>query len=210
MPKLLYIQASPRIERSYSSAVARAFCDAFKKANTNYEVETLNLFTTKLPDFDGLAVQAKYSILNGKNPSKEEKQAWQQIEALINNFKSADKFVISTPMWNFGLPYRLKQYFDLLIQPGYTFSYTPETGYKGLVVGKPILVVYARGGEYLPGTPAEAMDYQKPYLELLLSFIGFKDIRTLIVEPTLGPDPSVASVKKSDQIENAIQMAQEF
>lgn len=50
-------------------------------------------------------------------------------------------------MWNFGIPYRLKQYIDILVQPGYTFSYSPEQGYTGLV-NKPAAVVYARGGDY--------------------------------------------------------------
>ena len=53
-------------------------------------------------------------------------------------------------MWNFGIPYILKHYIDLIVQPGLTFSFSPSEGYKGLVTGKPVTVVYARGGAYGP------------------------------------------------------------
>jgi FMN-dependent NADH-azoreductase len=36
------------------------------------------------------------------------------------------------------------------------------------------------------------MDFQKPYLELVLGFIGFKDINSIILEPTLA-DPGTFS-----------------
>ncbi len=66
MSRLLYIQASPRVKRSHSIAVADAFVEAYKKANPADEVETLNVFDAGLPKFDGMAVQAKYTILHGK------------------------------------------------------------------------------------------------------------------------------------------------
>jgi FMN-dependent NADH-azoreductase len=209
MSKLLYIQASPRIERSYSIAVADAFVSAYKKANPKDEVLTINLFKKDLPSFDGLAVQAKYTILHGLKHTPEERAAWKKVEEVIAEFKSADKYVMAVPMWNFGIPYRLKQYLDIIVQPGYTFSYSPQEGYKGLVLGKPIFVSYSRGGAYEKGSAAEAFDLQTKYLQLALGFIGFTDIRTLVVEPTLaGPD--VAKQKREEAIAKAKEMALKF
>jgi FMN-dependent NADH-azoreductase len=88
-------------------------------------------------------------------------------------------------MWNFGIPYKLKHYIDVIVQPGYTFSFSPEEGYKGLMTGKPIATIYARGGAYSPGTGAESYDLQKAYLEHILAFIGFGDFQTIFIEPTL-------------------------
>jgi FMN-dependent NADH-azoreductase len=88
-------------------------------------------------------------------------------------------------MWNFGIPYKLKHYLDVIVQPGYTFSFSPEEGYKGLMTGKPIATIYARGGAYGSGTGAESYDLQKGYLEHILGFIGFSDFQTILVEPTL-------------------------
>ncbi len=161
MSKLLYIKASPRIERSKSTAVADAFIEAYRWKHSDDVIDTLNLFEESLPVFDGLVVQAKYVILHGREHSEEELQAWSAVEKIIERFVLADKFVLAVPMWNFSIPYRLKQYIDVLVQPGYTFSYSEDVGYKGLVLEKPLLAVYARGGEYPTGTEAEAFDLQK-------------------------------------------------
>ena len=209
MSRLLYIQASPRIERSYSIAVADAFVSAYKEANPKDEVITMNLFKKDLPSFDGLAVQAKYAILHGLKHTPEELAAWKKVEELIAEFKSADRYVMAVPMWNFGIPYRLKQYLDIIVQPGYTFSFSSKEGYKGLVLGKPIFVSYSRGGAYEKGSPAEAFDLQTKYFQLALGFIGFTDIRTLIVEPTLA-GPEVANHKREEAIAKAKEMAKTF
>jgi FMN-dependent NADH-azoreductase len=209
MSQLLYIQASPRIERSYSIAVADAFVSAYKQANPKDEIVTMNLFKKNLPSFDGLALQAKYTILHGLKHSPEELVAWKKVEEIIAEFKSADKYVMAVPMWNFGIPYRLKQYLDILVQPGYTFSFSPQEGYKGLVLGKPVFVAYSRGGAYPKGSAEEAFDLQTKYFQLVLGFIGFTDVRTLHVEPTLaGPD--VAKQKRDEAIAKAKEMARAF
>ncbi|MDO8304035.1 MAG: NAD(P)H-dependent oxidoreductase, partial [Sedimentisphaerales bacterium] len=66
MSKLLYIQASPMEELSYSLAVAGEFVNAYRQKNPNDEIETLNLFTASLPTFDGHTVHSKYKIMHGK------------------------------------------------------------------------------------------------------------------------------------------------
>jgi FMN-dependent NADH-azoreductase len=210
MGKLLYIQASPRAGRSHSMAVADAFVEAYRANNPNDEIVTLDIFKRDLVPFDGLAVQAKYTILHGQKHSQEELNAWKAVEAIIEEFKSANKYVMAVPMWNFGIPYRLKHYIDIIVQPGYTFSYTPEEGYKGLVTGKPVFVAYARGGEYPPGTDYEAFDLQKRYLEMILGFMGFTDIRSIVVDPTLMAGLEVAKAKRESAIEKAKQMAKDF
>ena len=210
MSRLLYIQASPRIQRSHSIAVADAFVAAYEQSHADDEVETANLFEASLPNFDGLAVQAKYAIMHGQSHSDEELQAWKNVERVIEQFTSADKYVLAVPMWNFGIPYRLKQYIDILVQPGYTFSYSEDKGYEGLVVGKPALVVYARGGEYPPGSEAEAFDMQSKYVALILGFMGFKDVRSMVVEPTLQGGPDTAKTRVREAIERAKEMAVDF
>jgi len=209
MSRVFYIQASPRIERSYSIAVADAFVSAYKQANPKDEVVTINLFKKDLPPFDGLTVQAKYTILHGLKTSPEELAAWKKVEDVIAEFKSADKYVMAVPMWNFGIPYRLKQYLDIIVQPTYTFSFSPQEGYKGLVKGKPIFVSYSRGGAYPKGSAEEAFDLQTKYLHLILGFIGFTDIRTQVVEPTLA-GPEVAKQKREEAIAKAKEMAKAF
>jgi FMN-dependent NADH-azoreductase len=63
------------------------------------------------------------------------------------------------------------------------------------------VAVYARGGEYGPGSGAESWDQQSTYLKFIFGFIGFTDIWGLFVEPTeTGPpsskDEAVAAAKR--------------
>jgi len=210
MSKLLYLQCSPRLERSHSIAVADAFVDEYRKANPGDEIIVENVFAMNLPAFDSVEVNAKYSILHGQKHTADEERAWKRVEAVISEFKSADKYVLAVPMWNFGIPYRLKQFFDIIIQPGYTFSFSSEEGYSGLMTGKPIFVAYARGGEYPAGSEREAFDLQKKYVELALGFIGFTDIYTSIVEPTLQGGPDMAKVKREEAIAKAKEIVKSF
>jgi FMN-dependent NADH-azoreductase len=187
MARLLYIEASPRKERSASIQVARAFIDEYERTHPGDAVETVDLWHTSIPEFDGHVIDSKYAILHGLEHTEEQKRAWRAVEDLISEFTGADKYVFSLPMWNFGIPYKLKHYIDVIVQPGYTFSYSPEKGYEGLVTGKPIVSIYASGGAYGPGTGAESYDLQKAYLELILGFIGFSDFQKITIESTLGP-----------------------
>jgi FMN-dependent NADH-azoreductase len=207
MSRLLYIQASPRGKRSHCIAVADAFIETYKQNHPSDDIVTLNVFDASIPNFDGLVVQAKYKILHGQLHSREEQQVWKNVEKVIEQFTSADKYVLAVPMWNFSIPYRLKQYVDLLVQPGYTFRLSKGKGYEGLVVGKPMLVVYARGGEYAPNSEAEAFDLQKKYVQLIFGFIGFENIRSVVVEPTLQSGPDAAEAKRQ---EAAISKAREI
>lgn len=210
MAKLLYIKASPMGELSYSLAVADAFIEEYRSTHSEDNVKALDLFEAALPAFDFKAASAKYKIMHGREHSQKDRQVWGEIVSVIEEFKSADKYVMAVPMWNFSIPYRLKQYIDIIVQPGYSFTVQDDGSYAGLVKAKPVFVVYARGGEYGSGTDAEPFDLQKKYLELILGFMGLTDIRSVTVEPTLASGPDTAKQKQGDAIEKARQMAKEF
>jgi len=195
MAKLLYIESSPRKERAASIAVARRFLDAYRTKNPRDTIESLDLWAMKLPALNGATLDAKYAILHGQPHAPQQANAWKAVVQVAEEFKAADKYLFSLPMWNFSIPYVLKHYIDVLIQPGLTFSYSPSEGYKGLVTGKPALAVYARGGAYGPGTGAEGYDKQTDYLRHVLGFIGLTDVKQILVEPTLaGPDAKYKAV----------------
>jgi FMN-dependent NADH-azoreductase len=209
MAKLLYIEASPRKDRSRSTRVAQTFLAAYQKSRPDDSIKTLDLWATNLPRFDGATIEAKYAILQGQTHTPEQAQAWEAVVDVIEQFKSADKYLFSLPMWNFGVPYILKHYIDVLIQPGLTFSFDPQTGYKGLVTGKKAVAVYARGGAYGPGTGMEDYDLQSKTLTGILGFIGLTDLVNIFVEPMLGPQEVVtAGLAKAEEL--AVATAKSF
>ncbi len=203
MALLLYIESSPRKKRSASIQVAQAFIKSYTDAHPNNEVIYLDLWDLDMPEFDHDTIDAKYSIMQGNAQTEAQRKAWRNIEELIAQFKKADKYLFSIPMWNFSIPYKLKHYIDLIVQPSYTFSFSPEQGYQGLVTGKPAALICARGGKYGAGSGAEFLDLQVNYMETFLKFIGFTSIQEILVEPTVGPE-------KDKVIEAAKQKAAEL
>ncbi|MFB0524514.1 MAG: FMN-dependent NADH-azoreductase [Phycisphaerae bacterium] len=210
MANLLYIKASPMGERSYSIAVTDAFVEAYRQSHPNDDVKTIDVFKKPLPAFDFEAASAKYKIMHNKQHSQQDRIVWEQIVSVIEQFKTADKYVMAVPMWNFSIPYRLKQYIDIIVQPGYTFTISENGNYEGLVKDKPVFIAYARGGEYLPGTEQEAFDMQKKYLEAMLRFIGLSNIRSVTIEPTLAGGADTAKQRQAEAIEKARQIAKQF
>jgi len=122
MSKLLYLESSPRKDRSASIEVAQSFISTFKDADVNNEVNILDLWNFPLPEFDGVHINAKYKVLHGENPTDEESKAWDEISKIVELFKNTDSYLFSIPMWNFSIPYKLKHFIDVITQPGLTFS----------------------------------------------------------------------------------------
>jgi FMN-dependent NADH-azoreductase len=201
--KLLHVEASPRKVRSASIRVAREFLESYAEAHPDHEIEQIDLWDVSLPEFDGDTIQARYRILHDQEHSTAEAHAWNRVVRVFRRFAAADRYLFSTPMWNFGVPYKLKHFIDVVSQPGLAFQATEE-GFEGLVTGKPTMVIYARGGEYAGDWAA--LDFQKPYLEALLRFIGFEEIHSITVDPTLG-DPEVVEGAKISAVERAREIA---
>lgn len=209
MSRLLYIESSPRKKRSASIEVAKTFIEEFKNAHPTNEVETIDLWQTEIPEFDGDIIDAKYSIMHGQSHTEAQRKAWRKVEQLINQFKQTDKYLFSIPMWNFNIPYKLKQYIDVIVQPSYTFTFSPSQGYEGLLTNKPAVLIYARGGDYHEGSGSEGLDLQIKYMEMILKFIGFKDFHHIVVEPTLAsPESKEKALRKAK--EEAVKIAKKF
>jgi FMN-dependent NADH-azoreductase len=201
MSKLLYIEASPRKSRSKSIEVSQIFLTELQKSHPALEIDKLDLWTTELPSFDGDIVDAKYAILRGQAHTPDQAKAWQQVVNVIDRLKSADWYLFSLPMWNFGVPYVLKHWIDVIVQPGLTFSFSPTEGYKGLVTNRKAVAVYARGGAYAPGTATEGYDLQTKTLGGVLGFIGVTEVTNIVIEPTLAAPADVdATIAKAKEL----------
>lgn len=184
MPKLLYINASPRAE-SVSNQGAQVFLEALGK---NIEVQHINLFGTALPEVDDAMTSAKLKFMMGSDMSSEESHQWQKVISMAEELKAADYYLMAVPMWNFGLPYRLKHYIDVVNHPNLTFT-RDENGPRGLVGGT-ATVIYSRGGDYSPkDDQPDPLDFQSTYLKAWLTSIGVSPINEVLLQQTMfGPD----------------------
>lgn len=193
MPTILYIKSSPRGSRSRCTTVADAFIEQFQALHDDCKLVRRDLSSLNLTPFDESAVNAKYAVMHNQEMEIDEHAAWLGVTDWIAEFCRADIYVFAIPMWNFSIPYTLKHYFDLIVQPRHTFMYDPETGYHGMLEGKRAFVSFARGGVYEGA--AAAIDFQKPYVEHILRFMGITDVSSVVVEPTVAGEPDAMQAR---------------
>ena len=96
MARLLYVEASPRKDRSASIEVSRAFLEAYRAAHPDDDIETLDIWASDLPSFDGEALAAKYAGLSGVALTARQKTVWDDIRRLAAGFLAADKLLLGT------------------------------------------------------------------------------------------------------------------
>ncbi|CCH33464.1 NAD(P)H-dependent oxidoreductase [Actinosynnema sp. NPDC047251] len=190
MTKLLHVSASPRAEASESLVIASAFVDAYRESHPDDEVEHWDLWDGTLPAFGPAATAAKMAVIRGDEPTGDEVAAWREVVAAAERFTSADRLLFSVPMWNSGIPYVLKQFVDVVSQPGMVFGLDVETGYLPLLAGhgKRAAVVYTSsvwGPEVAPGFGS---NFQSTYFDDWLRWTGITDLTTIRHHPTLSGD----------------------
>ncbi|AHI26326.1 FMN-dependent NADH-azoreductase [Komagataeibacter xylinus E25] len=186
MNKILFVEASPRGAASKSTQLANEYLETLSRAGAGVEVDHLKIWEADLPTFDGDKVAAKMAVIGGQEQSASEKTAWEQISEIAGRFASADRYVFSVPMWNGGIPYRLKHYIDIVHQPGILWGLTPDAGYFGLLKNKHATLVLTAGA-YSPDFPAPAfgVDHQSTYLHDWLTQAGVEQIDEVRFQPTL-------------------------
>lgn len=196
MKKLLHIIATPRGEESRTLRVTKVFLEAFKNSHRDWVVEEIDLSKEDLPPLTVKRVDGKYTLLGGKELSGESKVAWKEIISHIERFLSAEGYLISAPMWNFSVPYTLKHYIDVVLQPKYLFRYTAN-GVEGLVKNKRMVVISTRGGDYSPAE-MNKFDLQEPYLRAIFGFAGITDIAFIVAQPMdMGDERQEQEIEKA-------------
>ncbi len=201
MSKVLYIKANAKPEgESKTFTVSDAFIDEYKRNNPEDEIVTLDLYEEGI---DFLSVEDIQAVFGPKT----EESKNHPILKYAYQFLEADKFVVSAPFWNLGLPAILKAYLDYICITGITFKYT-EHGPVGLCEGKKAVHIVSRGGHYLEG-PATGFEMGDRYLRILFGFLGIVDFSTIAVEGVdiIGADVDTIIQKA---IKNAKEVASSF
>jgi FMN-dependent NADH-azoreductase len=176
MKKLLYVKASPRAEKSISLKLGDAYLSSYKETYPDAQIDEIDLWHADLPEFDGDSAAAKVSFFGEAAMNEKQKTVYEELVAIFNRFNAADDYLFALPMWNFGVPYKLKQYIDILSMPGTLFGFEPSKGYIGLLKNKRATAVYT-AAIYMPGLiKAYGTDHTTPYLTDWLNFAGIDDV----------------------------------
>jgi FMN-dependent NADH-azoreductase len=209
MSRLLYVEASPAKAASMSTGVARTFLEAYRDHHPRDEIDTIDVWNIDLPAFDADMIGAKFAVLRGTSATPTQRALWQRALVHSQRFNAADKYLFSVPMWNFGIPYRLKHFIDVVTLPGQNWSWSREAGYQSLLAGKKAALVYSSAGPYPLAPERDDSDFQKPYLRRWLRFIGVEDMHEINAAPTLTDAGHLAEVR-SHASERARNIAHAF
>src|ERR1700687_15071 len=178
MKNILLILGSPRDRASYSHQIGRRIVDDLKSRYPSANVVVRNLVKEALPAVGEGFLTGR--VLSQHNRSAAETAALALSDVLVGELMAADVLVLATPMHNFGISASVKAWIDHIVRPGVTFSYS-DKGPLGLVQGKKVILVLARGGIYTEG-PMKPYDFQEPYLRTVLGLIGMTDVEVIRIE----------------------------
>jgi FMN-dependent NADH-azoreductase len=180
--RLLHIVATPRGLASNTGRISGVLVEELQDFYPDLDVTTLDLFNSDLPAVAGANIKSKYALMTGQALDDDARSSWREIERAIEGFLAADIYVLTVPMWNFGIPYALKYYIDAIVQPGYLFRYDEFGQPHGLVHGKKMICVTSCGADYSQ-PPLSALDFVGTYLRSIFAFIGISDITFFTAQP---------------------------
>ena len=185
MRNLLYVNASPRGEKSESRAIADAFLAEVLEREPDTPLDVMDLWSEPLPVFGGQGVEAKMTVFAGQEPTGDAGDAWDQARAVYERFAAADDYLFTVPMWNHSVPWVLKHLIDTVSQPGMLFGFDPEHGYTGLLRGRRAVSIYT-GAVWWDGAPlAFGQDFHRSYFDDWLRWAGVEDRQEVRFQPNL-------------------------
>lgn len=180
---LLRIDASIMGPASASSELADIVTGAWAAERPGDEIVTRHLGSDPLPsDAWAHAVTAGYVPEADRSPQQTEALAL--ANTLRSELNDADAVVLAVPLYNWGIPYQVKNWIDMVIVPG-----APA---DRILEGKPVVLIITRGGNTSPGTPKEGWDHSTPYLRQMLADVWGADLTVIEREFTLvGVNPAL-------------------
>ena len=186
--KTLIINAHPdyKNEDHYSILFQKEFIKKFKEDFSTDDLTVLNLYESDIPRIE----EGQLLSIWNKEASKEllsDEEEWLKkvSEKLLSEFKAHRRIVLVTPLHNFNVTSRMKDYIDNILIARETFKYT-ETGSVGLMTEDyKLLVIQASGSIYTKEDRYKDLDISTLYLKgIFQEIMGFKSVEMLRIEGT--------------------------
>lgn len=189
MSHVLYITASARGEASHSRQISGEFIEAWLQAHPGDTVTSRDLKQQDIPHVTEEFIGAMYTPAEARTPAQ--KEVLTLSDTLIAELKAADVYVFAVPMYNFSVPAVFKAYIDNVARVNETFA----PSYEGLLKNKKAFIVTARGGGgYGPGEVRAAINFEDPYLQAVLGFLGVTDQSYIHINSTANGDETPKSL----------------
>jgi len=175
---ILSVVANPKpVAEAHSRQLAEAFWGALKSKKPGTMVTEVDLYSNPPPFYDYETYRHFwYPVFDpAYKTTEKEKLAVAYARKQCELFNQADVLVLTTPMWNFGMPAILKAWLDQVLTPNVTFSIGPG-GAKALHHIRKVVVLSSSGGAYEPG---DLRDGIRNGIKSALGFVGITDIEVI-------------------------------
>jgi FMN-dependent NADH-azoreductase len=190
MSHLLHIDSSIKGDQSVSRRLTARAADRWRDAHPDGSVTYRDLGADPLPHIDALTGAAR--MIPADQHTEEQSESWRLTQELVGEIKAADTILLGLPLYNFGPPSSVKAWVDHII--AYGLSVDPAT-HEGLLGGRDLLVLAARGGGYGAGTPREGWDHSEAWLPHGVAMTGLEP-RFITAELTLADvNPAMADLR---------------
>ena len=166
--RILRLDASANPGASSSRLLGDDLLAHFESHNPKIEIRTRDL-NQDAQFVDGDWIAANFTADDDRSEAHIQRLA--QSDELIAELKWADHILLTTPMYNFGVPATLKAWVDQVCRAGVTFRYSAE-GPVGLLTGKRADIVITTGGAPLDSP----IDFVSGYLRQVFAFIGINEV----------------------------------
>jgi len=190
--RILRIDASASINNSNSKKLGDELMRKLEALHPGAIVQQRDL-NRDIDLIDESWVKANFTPVDQRSEAQQQRLAFS--DHLIEEIKLADAIVLTTPMYNFGIPTPLKSWIDLVCRAGVTFQYTAD-GPVGLIKDKHLDIVITTGGVPLDSP----LDFVTDYLIQVFRFIGIEDVNIIAAE-AMNVDADSSYQNALDQIE---------
>ncbi len=177
--QLLRIDASSRLENSDSRAMGDQFQKQWEISNPNGQLIIRDIINTPIAHITQKTIEGFYTP--SENFTTQLKEATLLSDQLISELKTCNVLLISTPMYNFGVPSALKAWIDHIVRINFTFGVSEEGAFYGMVENVKAYIITTAGAVY-GSKEMKALDFLQPYLQTVLGLIGITDITFLPLE----------------------------
>ncbi|MFD1953459.1 FMN-dependent NADH-azoreductase [Paenibacillus thailandensis] len=174
MEKLLVINAHPKVDAdsSISLQVLHHFLETYKKMNPEGPIEQIDLYRDHIPCIDRTFLSLQEKKRRDERLTEEEQSLDSRMSDILQQFKSAKKYVIAMPLHNFNIPSKLKDYMDNILIAKETFAYTDKGSVGLLNDGRNVLVIQASDGIYTNEDWYAEVEYSHKFLKAMFNFMG--------------------------------------
>lgn len=180
MSNILHITASIRGDEGISNQLGNALVEGLA-AKSGATVAKRDLSKNDIPFVDADRFAANLAPADERTAEQADLAAI--ADTLIAELQAADTIVVSSPIYNFGVPAVVKAWADLVARAGTTFKYT-ENGPVGLLEGKKAYITIASGG-----TPVGSdIDFMSSWLKFFLGFLGISDVKVIAADGMMSQD----------------------